>query len=228
MDEGDVVDAGGQVREQRGNPLAALAVLGKFPTRLDDAALILVSAAAERLHLDGLVVHALHGGLIVKRIDVARTAIHVQKNHTFGLRRKMRSASGKRIGPGGEAIGGDRLMGQEPIISQECRQRRACKTGPSLPKELAPRAATEVSACALAIHGFAFFAQSRYTNSFRLYAATQNCLSTTSGDNLCFVCNDASNFNPRAISPRVGSRWNKRAQRQRYLHSWFSPARSQR
>ena len=117
MDEGDIIDAGGQVREQRGNPLSTFAVLGELPRRLDDPALVLVSAAAKRLHVDYLIVHAFHGGLVVKRIDVAWTTVHVKENHALGLRRKMRRSSGQRIGPRSNTIGGKRLAGQEAIVA---------------------------------------------------------------------------------------------------------------
>ena len=63
MEEGDVVDAGRQVREQVADPLAALAVLLELPLRLDDAALVLVPAAAEGLDRDRLAVEPIMSGL---------------------------------------------------------------------------------------------------------------------------------------------------------------------
>ena len=51
VQKGDVVDVLRQVREQVADPFAALAVLVELPARLDDAALVLVPAAAECFHL---------------------------------------------------------------------------------------------------------------------------------------------------------------------------------
>ena len=58
--ERDIVDAVAQVREEFAHILAAVAALTEFPARLDDAALILVPAAAKRFHFDRLAVHADH------------------------------------------------------------------------------------------------------------------------------------------------------------------------
>ena len=57
-------------------------------------ALVLVPTAAERLHIDRLVVHALHGGLVVERVDVTRPAVHETENDVLGLGREMRRQHG--------------------------------------------------------------------------------------------------------------------------------------
>jgi hypothetical protein len=56
VQEGNVIHAGRQVREQIADPLAALSVLLEAPLGPDDAALVLVPAAAEGLDLHRLAV----------------------------------------------------------------------------------------------------------------------------------------------------------------------------
>ena len=76
MDERHVIDAGGQVRKEVGDILATLAVRTKGPLRANNPPLVFLAAAAKRLHLDRLTVQPVQPGLVVERIDMARTAIH--------------------------------------------------------------------------------------------------------------------------------------------------------
>src|SRR5690349_21680757 len=85
MEEGHVIDAGGQVREQVADPLAALAVLLELPLRPDDAALVLVPAAAERLDGNRLAVERVELRLVVEGIDVTRAAVAEDEDHALGL-----------------------------------------------------------------------------------------------------------------------------------------------
>ena len=98
VQEGDVIDARGQVREQVADPLAALAVLLELPLRPDDPALVLLAAAAEGLHLHGLAVQAVQLRLVVERIDVAGPAVHEQEDHALRLGGEVRLLRRQRIG----------------------------------------------------------------------------------------------------------------------------------
>jgi hypothetical protein len=89
MNECDVVDMVGHVWEKLANPLSALSVLLKVPAWFNDATLILVTTATEGFYSDDLIVTALHGGLVVKRIDVTRSTIHEQEDDAFCFRCKM-------------------------------------------------------------------------------------------------------------------------------------------
>ena len=83
-----------EVREQVADPLAALAVLLELPLRPDDAALVLLAAAAERLDRDRLAVEAVELRLVVEGIDVARPAVHEQEDDALRLGRRSAAASG--------------------------------------------------------------------------------------------------------------------------------------
>ncbi|TXT17615.1 MAG: hypothetical protein FD138_4558 [Planctomycetota bacterium] len=90
MQKRDVVHMLGEVRKQLADPMPALAVLMKLPTRFDDAALILLPTATERLHGDRLVVSSDHRRLVVERVDVARPAVHVEEDHALRRRIEVR------------------------------------------------------------------------------------------------------------------------------------------
>jgi hypothetical protein len=143
VDECDVVDAAADVREQVADPLAALAVLLELPPRLDDAALVLLAATAGSLHLDGLVVHADHAGLIVERVDLARPAVHEQKDDALRLGSARRRLRSERIS---EGVGRGVSRGAEQPVVAEPRERDAGEARAHLPEEFAPRAPAEVVA----------------------------------------------------------------------------------
>src|SRR5205823_8191409 len=95
-----------QVRKQITDPFATLAVLSEVPARLDDPALILDPAAAAGLYGHRLVVHALHRGLVIKRVDMTRAAVHEQEDHAPHLGREMRRLRSQGIDKLRYPIGG--------------------------------------------------------------------------------------------------------------------------
>ncbi len=146
----------------------------KFHARLDDPPLVLVSAAAERFDFDDLVVAALHLRLIIKRIDVARPAVHVEKDHALRFGGQVRRPGGQRIGPGRDAVGGHGLPGEETIVLPNS----AASAVPVNPAPVCQRNSRRVRPqkfrgvrwllmVALA-RSICSLVQSRYTNSFRL------------------------------------------------------------
>src|SRR5688572_13918706 len=99
MEEGDVVHAGRKIRKETGDPLTALPVLLELPFRLDGAPPVAVSAAPGRLDLDSLVSPAVHGGLVVEGVNVARPAVHIEEDGALGFWREVRLLRRKRILP---------------------------------------------------------------------------------------------------------------------------------
>ena len=97
MKEGDVIDVFGDIGEEVGDMLAALAVLFELPSRLDDAALVFFAPPTKGLHIHGLAIHANHVGLVIKGVDVAGPTIHEQEDDTLGLARVMGLLGGERI-----------------------------------------------------------------------------------------------------------------------------------
>ena len=69
-----------------------------------------------------------------------------RKNDALGLRREVRGFRLERIFPGSGSIGGDRLLTQKSIVSQQARQGNARESAPGLPEELSPCAPAKVSA----------------------------------------------------------------------------------
>src|SRR6478752_4911521 len=90
MDKRNVVDTIAQMRKEFAYVLAALAMLSEPPPRLNNAALILVPAAAKRFYVDRFAIHADHRRLVVERVDMARTAIHEKEDDTLCLCRQQR------------------------------------------------------------------------------------------------------------------------------------------
>ncbi len=79
IQEGDVIDALGEVGEQIADPLAALSILLEFPARFDDTAFVAMTTATECFDGHCLAIHADHVRFIVERIDVTWPAVHKQK-----------------------------------------------------------------------------------------------------------------------------------------------------
>ena len=90
MQESDVIDMLRGVWEEVADPLAALTVLLELPARLDDTALVLVSAASECLDRDRLIVAALHVRLVIESVDLTHSSRTEDLNHTFRLGSVMR------------------------------------------------------------------------------------------------------------------------------------------
>src|SRR5262249_9083491 len=128
-----------QVREQVADIFAALAILLEVPFRPNDASPVTMTAASEGAHVNGLSVEAIHIGFVVERIDLARPAIHEEKDDAFGL-------GGKVPLPDGQRIGGARrwLIGEEAILRKQPRECKTGEAGASFPEELAPGTATEI------------------------------------------------------------------------------------
>src|SRR5688500_19028510 len=97
MQEGNVVDAGCQIRIQRTDPFTTLAVLLEFPSGLDEAFLVLVSAAAESYDVDRYAVHSDHGRFVIERVDVAWAAVHEKEDDALCLGRQQGRFGGERV-----------------------------------------------------------------------------------------------------------------------------------
>ena len=88
MDEGDVINPLGQMREQGRDMLSGLAMLGKLPFGANHPSLVLLSAPPEGLHIDGLAIKGIELRLVFKGVHVAGTTIHEEEDHRLGSLRK--------------------------------------------------------------------------------------------------------------------------------------------
>ena len=85
----DVVDTLSKVREQIGHVLATLTVLLEVPLGSDNPTLVAMPTSAKGLHFDGFPIQGIKVGLVVERVDMARAAIHEEKNHRFRFAREL-------------------------------------------------------------------------------------------------------------------------------------------
>src|SRR5437773_1967297 len=90
-------NAAGDVREEVGDVLTALAVLFELPLRPDDAAFVLVPAAAEGFDGDRLAVERVELRFVVEGIDVAGPAVAEDEDDRLGLGREVRLLWGERV-----------------------------------------------------------------------------------------------------------------------------------
>jgi len=110
----DIVHAGGEVRKKGAHPLAALAILLEVPLRPDDAAFVLVPAAAEGLHRDGLArSSSVELGLKSNVSTCDGPPLHKEEDDALGPWRATRRASRPWVHPGLLAIRGDALLCEE-------------------------------------------------------------------------------------------------------------------
>ena len=140
--KGDVVHAGRQVGEEVADPLAALAVLLELPLRPDDAALVLLAAAAEGLDGDGLAVEVVELRLVVEGVDVRRAAVHEEEDDALGLGRQRRRLRRERVGELVVRLGGRGLV-EEAGLREQAGQGDAGEAGAGFPEELAAGATAE-------------------------------------------------------------------------------------
>jgi hypothetical protein len=102
LEETQVVDARGDVREQLGDPAAALAVLREAPRRSHDAVLdnrlrsCQGTGVGEVAHL---AVAALQEWFVIEGIDLTGSPLHEQEDHPFG-------AGGMMAGTRGQGVAG--------------------------------------------------------------------------------------------------------------------------
>src|SRR5205814_6923707 len=86
-----------------------------------------------------------HGRLVVERVDVAGTTVHVQEDDTPGLGRQVRLLRGQRADKLVDAIGGDGLAAEE-VVAEQTGERDGRETAAGFPEVFAPRASAEVAA----------------------------------------------------------------------------------
>ena len=143
VNERNVIDAGGEMREETAHLLAALAILLELPLGADDPAFVLPAAPTKRLHLNGLSIEPVKLGLVVEGVDVAGPAIHEQEDHTARLAGKMRLLRREGIG---KRRGCRRCRACEKFVeTQQSGQRQAGEAATGFPEEFAPRPPTKAT-----------------------------------------------------------------------------------
>ena len=141
MQKGNLVALRAEMREEVADVLAALTVLLELPFRAHHAAAVFLAAAAKGFHLNRLAVERIHLGLVIKRIHLARAAVHEEKNHVLRLGRQRRVLRLERVFPRRLAVGGHRLVGEKAILRHHARQRQRREAAAHLVHKLTPRGA---------------------------------------------------------------------------------------
>ena len=109
----------------------------------DDAALVLLAAAAERLDGDRLAVQRVELWLVVERVDVAGPAVHEQEDHALGLGRECGLPGRHRVDERRDSVGRDGLASQESVAAQQAGERDRAKPAAGLPEKLTAGPAAE-------------------------------------------------------------------------------------
>ena len=110
VEDAEVVDQLGDVREERADHDPALAVLLELPGRAEQLARL--GELDPRLgEGERLAVVALEEGLVVERVHVRRPPLHEEEDDPLRPRREVR---GLRVQGVRRALGGRRLLGQQP------------------------------------------------------------------------------------------------------------------
>ena len=86
----DVVDMLGDMRKECAYPFPTLAMLRKLPPWFYHSALVLVTSTAKCFDFDRFAIHPHHVWFVVKRIDVARAAVHEEEDYRLRLGSKVR------------------------------------------------------------------------------------------------------------------------------------------
>lgn len=133
VNEGNVINAGAEMGEQVADPLARLAILLELPLGPNDATFVLVPATAKSLDRDRLAIQRIKMGLVVKRIDLARPAIHEQEDDRLGLRRDHRLLGRERIDELRCLIIGVQLV-EEAIAGEQASEGEAAKATAHFPQ----------------------------------------------------------------------------------------------
>ena len=144
MNKCDVIRASAKIREEITDPLSALTVLFELPARLDDSALIAMTASTKGFDFDGFAVHAVHGWLVVERVDLTWPTIHVQEDHVLRFGFEVRLLWGQRICERRFAIRSDGLAGQKAVAIHKSCHRNTGKTGAGLPEHFTSSSSAEV------------------------------------------------------------------------------------
>src|SRR5205823_6265883 len=133
----DIVHAGREVGKKVADPFSTLAVLLELPLGSDDGAFVLFAAASEGLHGNALAVQRVKLRLVIKRVHLARPAIHEQENDAFGPGRKLRRLCRQRIRKLLSRRGGISLAGKKLVERLQARERQSGEAGAGFPEKLA-------------------------------------------------------------------------------------------
>ncbi len=124
-DDAQIVNATGDVREQRTDRNAALAVVLKFPGRFHQRTGIASGESQRTLDGQRLAVIAREPLLGIESIHAGRTAVHEQEDDALGRRREMRRA--RSHGTGRRAVAAvdfvRQAIRQDPEIRSRNRRR---------------------------------------------------------------------------------------------------------
>ena len=127
------------MREKIGNVFAALAVLFELPFGADHTTAVFLTAAPKGFHLNGFAIERIHLGLIIKRIHLARPAVHEQEDHVLCLGRQRRVLGFERIIPRCLAVGRMCLICQETVLRHHAGEGERGETATHLMQKLTPR-----------------------------------------------------------------------------------------
>ena len=122
MDERNIVHMLRYIGEKIGNHLTRLAVWLETPLGPNHPSLVFVSPATKGFDINGFTIQRIEFRLVVEGIHVARTTIHEQEDHVFGLGDLMGHPWLHGALPVGLSIGCQCLLLQETVFGKHARQ----------------------------------------------------------------------------------------------------------
>jgi len=144
MEKSHVINAFTETWKQVGDHFSALTTGFEVPFRTHDPATSTLALSTKGWNINGLSIETVQLGFVVKRVDLAGTAVHEEENDTPSLGRmgeKWAVQIGREIW--GKTMG--RLgLTRDPRVPEEVGQSEARESTASLPQEFPAGAATEM------------------------------------------------------------------------------------
>jgi len=144
MEKSHVINAFTETGKQVGDHFPTLTSRFEIPCRTHEPAASTLALSTEGWNINGLPIETVQLGFVVKRVDLAGTAVHEEENDTPSLGR-MGEKWAVRIGREiwGKTMG--RLgLARDPRVPKEVGQSDAGESAAGLPQELPTGTATEM------------------------------------------------------------------------------------
>ena len=144
MEKSHVINTFTETWKQVGDHFSALTTGFEAPLRTHDPATSTLALSTESWNVNGLAIEAVQLGFVVKRVDLAGTAVHEEENDAPSLGcmgEEWALQIGREIW--GKTMG--RLgLARDPRVPEEVGQSDAGESTAGLPQELPTSAATEM------------------------------------------------------------------------------------
>ena len=151
MKKRELVDVLRKMWKKITHPVTALAILLELPLGPHDTAFVLFPTPSFCFYRNSFPVETVENWFIVKRIDMARPAIHKQKDDALCFGSKVWWLGGKWIDVGSYTVGRDGLTRKKSVSIEEPCKSHAGKSASSLPEKFPSCAPAKMCAARMRI-----------------------------------------------------------------------------